>query len=1142
MGASFLTSAVSAYSPLLVTVMSLLSSNASTFVPASFRSRLLLPVLLLVTVLAPPVRAQSCSADCDGSGRVGVNELILAVNIALGSADQTQCPASDTNRDGSVSIDELVNGVARSVSGCFRRQGRDAVEDATRAEETTRNALPKFMTIDFGSLFAGGGNSFRVARTRSSSYVSSQNAGGGAGQPVPQPCRRGDGSSGTILATCNRATNTLTTTYAQCRLPGEDTVRNGIDRRTVVVPGNTGFDFCLPDPQVPDNAIVTVVLEEYSEIAPSGGIRLANLSQRFEPAGPPCELASSESVFRNGTLTTDGFLHTFCDPGVTGCDETLAELRLTATGLALQQAYALPACDLTMDATGKLFVDNASAGESFAQTFLDLTIKESDVGDRRTVSQNGRVLIDCLGEVEYSMPVDLLIEPDQLCPSDGKLRIVIRDLLNGDALAESRAIESAPRAALATTPNSPSVSGGLHDLAYRAANGQVYQVLQNPVGNPELQTEDVQITTVVGSTDGISECSTISTSQTQAQAVVSAVSGLAFPLEKAFASGVFEGATRPCFNPNGRDGDGLLCFGNGCNSTDCRCPSGGCDLFSIADLAPLDGSGLQGRPVGSLSPSNPPCSAGGRSTYGFGTDTPTIDPGLCAARPGNGFTLPPRRSTVFAYKVPATSEFISGAAGFPIDVDGDSNRCPSAGAVITGVATKNELGRALVTFAGGRVDFDVNDDKIVERSLPSCQDLSAAQCGAPPPTPMPTPNRPCPEFTSVQPQGSTADAFNVLRGASCGDGGNNSPERSYRFRAAEDGCYRIDTLGSGFDTLLYIRRGGETCLGPEIACNDNADGATLQSRIFVEFDRDDPERSDTAVIVVDGSAGARGDFQLHVTRVGQSCTGTEPSATATTTPTPSPSSTRTRTATVTSSATSTSTSRTPTATMSTTSTPTPPHTHSPTATSSATPTFTQTPGATTCNTSNECETAGMCQDGECVGVPANSGACDDFNDCTTNDTCVNGVCMGGPASAGTPCASDCGTCQPVGPFPDAPLICAPAAERLNEPCTLGEELSRCFTATCTAPGGVVAFCLPNPKVCPDDGDLCTGEFCNAATGECERAPLPAKAECFPTECHRCIPGTGECVPDHIGSSCDDFNPCTQTTACNAEGACVADAP
>ncbi len=1100
-------------------------------------------ILLSAGPLTPSSYAQSCSADCDGSGSVGVNELILAVNIALGTAEQAHCPASDANRDGIVSIDDLINGVARSMSGCYRRKGRDAVEDATRAEETNRNALPKFMTIDFGNLF-GGGSTFRVARTRSLARAGAGNAGGGAGQPIPLPCTRGDSTSGTFLTRCDLETNTLTTTYAQCKLPGEDVVRNGVDRRTVVVPGNPGFDFCVPDPQVPDNAIVTVALENYSEIAPAGGIRLANLSQRFEPAGPPCELASSAGVFRNGTLTTNGFLHTFCAPGAAACDEKLAELRLTATDLALQQTYALPACDLTMDATGKLFVDNASTGENFAQTFLDLRITESDVGDRRTMSQNGRVLIDCLGEVEYSMPVDLLIEPDELCPSEGKLRVVIRDPLGGDALAETRAIESPPRAALATPPNAPSVSGGLHDLAYRAANGQVYQVLQNPLGNPELQTEDVQITTVVGSTDGISECSTISTSQTQAQAVVSAVSGLAFPLEKAFVSGVFDSATRPCFNPNGRDGDGLLCFGNGCNSGDCRCPSGGCDLFSLADLAPL-ADPQRGRLVESLSAGSPPCSAGGRSTYGFSTDTPTIDAGLCAARPGNGFSLPPRRSIVFAYDVPATSEFIAGAAGFPIDVDGDSNRCPSAGAVITGVATKNELGRALVTFASGRVDFDVNDDKIVERSLPSCQDLSAAQCGAPPPTPMPTPNRPCPEFTSVQPQGSTADAFNVLRGASCGDGGNNSPERSYRFRAPENGCYRIDTFDSSFDTLLYVRRGGETCLGPEIACNDNADGATLQSRIFVEFDRDDPEGSDSAVIVVDGSAGARGDFQLHVTRVGQSCTGTEPSATATTTrtPSPSPSSTRTRTATVTSSATSTSTSRTPTATMSTTSTPTPtpPHTHSPTATSSATPTFTQTPGATTCNTSNECETAGMCQEGECVGVPANSGACDDFNDCTTNDTCVNGVCMGEKASAGTPCASDCGTCQPAGPFPDAPLICAPAAERLNEPCTLGEELSRCFTATCTAPGGLVAFCLPNPKVCPDDGDLCTGEFCNAATGECERAPLPLKAECFPTECHRCIPSTGECVPDHIGSSCDDFNPCTQSTVCSAEGACVADA-
>jgi hypothetical protein len=862
--------------------------------------------------------------------------LLVAVNVALGLADQSACPASDADRDGAVSIEDLVGGVARSLDGCFLRAGGEAVEDATRIEETTRQTLPQFIILNLGRIGASGGGG--IARGRDGSAVE----GGGAGEAVPQPCTRGDSRSGTILTTCNRATNTLTTTYAACRLPGEDAIRNGVERRTVVAPGIAGFDFCVPDPQLPDDAIQTVVLENYSEISPSGGIHLANLTQRFEPTGDPCVLSTGDR-FSNGRLVTNGLLHTFCDVEVAeDCDETLSDLHLTATDLELRLSYERPACDLTVFATGKLFADNASAGETFAQTFLGLTLKDRVVGDRRSMAPNGRVLVDCLGEVEYSTPDELLLEPGRPCPTQGTLRIVIRDPSGDGGLGrESRqGTESVPRAALVNSPNSFSVSGGLHDLSFRAANGQVYQVLQNPAGNLELQTEDVQITTVVGSTDGINECSTISTGQTQAQAVVSAVFGLAFPLQKVFASEIFESASQPCFNPNGRDGDGLLCFGGGCNSVDCRCVSGGCETFSLADLMPLADSDLAGRPVESLSPSDPPCSAGGRATYGLGSDAPTIDPGLCSSRPGDGFRLRPRQSVVIAYDAPPTSEFISGAAGFPVDVGGDSNRCRAAGVVITGVATKNELGRALVTFAGGRVDFDVNDDRVVERSLPSCQLLSAAQCGAPPPTPMPTPNRQCPEFTNIQPQGSTADAFNLIRGASCGDGGNDSPERSFRFRAPEDGCYRIETFGSAFDTLLYVRRGGETCQGPEIACDDNADESTLQSEVFVTLDA-----GDTAVIVVDGNGGARGEFQLAVERVGALCPeGPTATNTANATPTATATATSTATGTVTPTATRqatltvTAASPSPTATEAATDTPTPEPTSSATGTRTSTPT------------------------------------------------------------------------------------------------------------------------------------------------------------------------------------------------------------
>lgn len=63
---------------------------------------------------APPV----CTADCNGDGRITINEIVLAVNIALDRADLSACPAADGDGDGRVSINDLVRAVTGSLDGC----------------------------------------------------------------------------------------------------------------------------------------------------------------------------------------------------------------------------------------------------------------------------------------------------------------------------------------------------------------------------------------------------------------------------------------------------------------------------------------------------------------------------------------------------------------------------------------------------------------------------------------------------------------------------------------------------------------------------------------------------------------------------------------------------------------------------------------------------------------------------------------------------------------------------------------------------------------------------------------------------------------------------------------------------------------
>lgn len=62
--------------------------------------------------------APGCGGDCDGGGAVTIEELILAVRIALGEATLDGCAAIDADSSGSVSIDELIAAVNSALAGC----------------------------------------------------------------------------------------------------------------------------------------------------------------------------------------------------------------------------------------------------------------------------------------------------------------------------------------------------------------------------------------------------------------------------------------------------------------------------------------------------------------------------------------------------------------------------------------------------------------------------------------------------------------------------------------------------------------------------------------------------------------------------------------------------------------------------------------------------------------------------------------------------------------------------------------------------------------------------------------------------------------------------------------------------------------
>ncbi|WP_437279540.1 MXAN_6577-like cysteine-rich protein [Sorangium sp. So ce375] len=89
---------------------------------------------------------------------------------------------------------------------------------------------------------------------------------------------------------------------------------------------------------------------------------------------------------------------------------------------------------------------------------------------------------------------------------------------------------------------------------------------------------------------------------------------------------------------------------------------------------------------------------------------------------------------------------------------------------------------------------------------------------------------------------------------SCGQ--PNGPDASYAFTAPADGKYVFDTFGSGFNTILELRKG--TCDGDVLACSDDSrEGA--QSRAVVDL-----RAGQEIVAIVDGFEGASGPYRLNV--------------------------------------------------------------------------------------------------------------------------------------------------------------------------------------------------------------------------------------------------------------------------------------
>jgi hypothetical protein len=72
----------------------------------------------MAILLAGAAAEAQCVGDCNGDDSVAINELIIGVNIALGSQPLSACEAFDCEHTGQVPINCLIQGVNNALDGC----------------------------------------------------------------------------------------------------------------------------------------------------------------------------------------------------------------------------------------------------------------------------------------------------------------------------------------------------------------------------------------------------------------------------------------------------------------------------------------------------------------------------------------------------------------------------------------------------------------------------------------------------------------------------------------------------------------------------------------------------------------------------------------------------------------------------------------------------------------------------------------------------------------------------------------------------------------------------------------------------------------------------------------------------------------
>jgi hypothetical protein len=354
-----------------------------------------------------PAAAGACTGDCDNSGQVTVNEILEMVNIALGVDAVPACKTGDANQDGMITVDEILKAVTLALTRC-PLTGSGAGEASSGVDESTRDGTDAAgRIIDFGKAGTGGGGS---------AILSQPGGSDSGGALVSSGCPAG---GDLVISSCttNRGVTTLTVIFNQCR---------EVESQTMATTTGTGtLKLTVADPtvcttgRIPARAAVTSEFDQFvaDRVDPGGRTitQVAVLTDVFQPSGEGCAV-------ENGTDTIDGALSVRHDPAAPAAVYAFHNFVVETS-----TAPTIGTCITQHTFNGALSVDDPVLLRTFSETVRNFVVTDEPLQNQRVITEDGTLLVDCLGTAKFQSLEPLRIVSGNPCPLGGVLEVTLPD-------------------------------------------------------------------------------------------------------------------------------------------------------------------------------------------------------------------------------------------------------------------------------------------------------------------------------------------------------------------------------------------------------------------------------------------------------------------------------------------------------------------------------------------------------------------------------------------------------------------------------------------------------------------------------------------------------------------------------------------